>query len=294
MVRKSPIKSIAIILVSCLSGLILITGMGLGNEQKDTTSPSEENGEHKYSNEATIWFLGHCGFALQTENYFLIFDYIEKRLEGLYEEPESRSLATGYINPDEIRDLKVRVFVSHGHGDHYDSVIFGWKEKIPDIEYFFGWQALEEPEYNYLIGPRAEWKDHYTKIYTVNSHHSGVPEVAYLVLVDGLAIYHNGDCKADYKEDIPYLKSKSNHLDIAFMPPVWEEKWDYYWIILELINKMQPKALFPMHVRVGDEKEYFAPFMSTYGPRMKSGQIVLTGNEKGTTYFYKDGRITRK
>lgn len=294
MVKNSPMRSIGITLISCLGGLILITGMGRANEQKDATSPSEEKGEYEYSNEATIWFLGHCGFAVQTKNHFLIFDYVEKRLEGKYEEPEIRSLATGYINPDEIRDLKVRVFVSHGHGDHYDPVILDWEESISDIEYFFGWQASTKPQYNYLIGPRAEWKEDDIEIYTINSHHSGVPEVAYLVLVDGLAIYHNGDCKADYKEDIAYLKSKTDHLDIAFMHPVWEEKWDYYWIILELIDKMQPEALFPMHVRVGDEEEYFAPFASTYGPRMKSGQIVLTGNEKGATYFYKDGRITRK
>ena len=294
MVRKSPVKSIAIILVSCLSGLILTTGMGPGNEQKDTTSPLEENGEHEYSKEATIWFLGHCGFAVQTKNHFLIFDYVEKRLEGLYEELQSRSLATGYINPDEIRDLKVCVFVSHGHGDHYDSVILDWEESIPDLEYFFGWQALKKPQYNYLIGPRAEWKADDIEIYTINSHHSGVPEVAYLVLVDSFAIYHNGDYRANYKEDIPFLKSKADHLDIAFTSCVWQEKWEYYWITLELVDQLKPEIVFPMHVGVGDEEEYFAPFLSTYRPRMKSGQIVLTGNEKGATYFYKDGRITRR
>ena len=153
---------------------------------------------------AKIWFLGHCGFAVATQNHFLISDYVEKTLENQFGRPDSPSLETGYINPEEIKDLKVRVFVTHSHTDHYDSVIYSWEETIPDIEYFFGWQASENPQYHYLTGPRAEWQDDDMQIYTVNSHHSGVPEVAYLVMVDGLAIYHNGDCKADPDNDIVY------------------------------------------------------------------------------------------
>ncbi|UCC79393.1 MAG: MBL fold metallo-hydrolase [Candidatus Zixiibacteriota bacterium] len=273
-----PFRNIGLALCCCLMIFVLPFETGLGDEQ---ISPGE----------AKIRFLGHCGFAVQTENHLLIFDYVEKRLEGKYEEPETRSLSTGYINSAEIEDRKVSVFVTHSHTDHYDPVIFDWEDIIPDIKYFFGWQATEEPQYNYLIGPKAEWEDEEMRIYTVNSHHSGVPEVAYLVLVDGLAIYHNGDCKADYKEDMPYLKSKTDHLDIAFVHPVWEEKWDYYWITLELINQMQPQAVFPMHVRVGDEEKYFKPFKSVYQPKMKSGEVVLTRNKKGAAYLYKDGEI---
>ena len=260
-------------------GLILSAEKGVADEQKN-------------SDEAKIRFLGHCGFAVQTENHLLIFDYVEKRLEGQYEEPETRSLSSGYINPEEIKDRMVSVFVTHSHSDHYDPVIYDWEKVIPDIRYFFGWQASEEPQYNYLLGPKAEWEDEEMRIYTVNSHHSGVPEVAYLVLVDGLAIYHNGDCMVDYKADIPYLKTKTDHLDIAFMPPVWEEKWDYYWTTLELINQMQPKALFPMHVRMGDEEKYFDPFESVFQPKMKLGQVVLTWNKKGAAFYYIEGKIT--
>lgn len=245
------------------------------------------------SAEATIRFLGHCGFAVQTENYFLIFDYVEKRLEGQYREPESRSLETGYINPDELKKSKVRVFVTHSHSDHYDDVIYSWEETIPDIEYFFGWRASEEARYHYLIGPRAEWNDDDMRIYTVNSHHSGVPEVAYLVLVDGLAIYHNGDCKANPEDDIAYLKSKTDHLDMAFVPPVWEEKWDYYRLTTALIDQLNPKAIFPMHVRVGDEEKFFEPFKKTFQPEMEEGRVVLTMNEKGAVYRYENEKINR-
>ena len=32
--------------------------------------------------EAQIWFLGHCGFAVQTQHYFLIFDYVEEFIKN--------------------------------------------------------------------------------------------------------------------------------------------------------------------------------------------------------------------
>ena len=241
---------------------------------------------------AKIRFLGHCGFAIQTQNFFLIFDYVEKSLEGQYQEPGNRSLETGYIDPREIKDRKVRIFVTHNHSDHFDPVIYDWEGIIPDIEYFFGWQASDDSNYHYLNGPRAEWLDNEMRIYTVNSHHSGVPEVAYLVLVDGLAIYHNGDCKVNPEDDIPYLKSKTDSLDIAFVPPVWEEKWDYYRITLELVNQLRPKALFPMHIRVGDEEKFYEQFGNEFRHRMQSGQVVLTWNKKGTGYLYRKGKTT--
>jgi hypothetical protein len=28
---------------------------------------------------AVIWYLGHCGYAVRTQNHLLIFDYQEKR-----------------------------------------------------------------------------------------------------------------------------------------------------------------------------------------------------------------------
>jgi len=35
------------------------------------------------------------------------------------------------------------------------------------------------------------------EIATINSHHSGIPEVAWLIKADGLVVYHNGDCRPE-------------------------------------------------------------------------------------------------
>jgi L-ascorbate metabolism protein UlaG (beta-lactamase superfamily) len=240
-----------------------------------------------------VRFLGHCGFVIETSDHFLIFDYVEKMLEGSYGRPESPSLEAGYIVPAEIRDRKVRVFVTHGHGDHFDPVIFGWEETIPDIQYFFGWKASEEPRHLCLVGPRAEWTEDGLEIFTVNSLHSGVPEVGYLVKVDGLGIYFNGDYQGKFEEDFPFLKTKADRIDLAFLPPLWEEKWAYGRMNSELIRLFQPRAVFPMHVRAGDEAQYFPPFEEAFSPLLESGRIVLTHNRKGVTYVYEGGLVRK-
>ena len=61
-------------------------------------------------------------------------------------------------------------------------------QAVPDIAYFFGWKAAEDPSYHYLIGPRAELKSGGLDIVTINSHHSGGPEMAWLVKVERLVI----------------------------------------------------------------------------------------------------------
>ena len=243
--------------------------------------------------EANIWFLGHCGFAVQTLHYFLIFDYVEEHLRNAYRQPDNPSLSTGYIRPEEIKDLKVRVFTTHEHGDHYDPVIFDWTNHIADIEYFFGWRATNNTEHHHLIGHRASWQDEDMEIHTINSNHSGVPEVAYLVMVDGLAIYHNGDYQGNYQEDVSYLKTMSDSVDLAFLSCVWQEQWTYHRVTLELITGLQPNAAFPMHVRVGDEATYFQPFRETFQPWMDDGRVVLTQNIKGISFYYKIGEITQ-
>lgn len=203
---------------------------------------------------AIVWYLGHCGYAVRTQNHFLIFDYQEQR-DG--QQPKSRpaqpSLDAGWIVPAEIRDLRVRVFVSHSHDDHFDPVVFGWKSAVSDIAYFFGWKASDDVSYNYLVGPRAELKSAGLEIATINSHHSGVPEVAWLVKVDGLVIYHNGDCQpGDPASEYGFLRTKTDIIDLAFVPPVYDTGQKYTEQNLDIFGTFRVRAAFPMHVQAGD------------------------------------------
>ncbi len=282
--KKTVCFGLAVCLTLAVAQGLLFTGQGGGPPDRDV-------GQSLSPKSAVIRYLGHCGFAVETANHLLIFDYVEKMLEEFYGHPSSRSLEAGYIDPEEIMGRKVEVLVTHEHGDHFDPVIFEWEGTVPDIRYFFGWKASEKPHYHYLEGPRAEWKKDGLEIFTVNSHHSGVPEVAYLVKVDGLAIFFNGDYQGDFGEDFPFLKTKADKVDLAFVPPVWEEKWAYGRMNSALIRLFRPAAVFPMHVRVGDEEQYFPSFEKTYQPLLKEGRVVLTRNKKGAAYVYEGGTI---
>ncbi len=205
---------------------------------------------------ALVWYLGHCGYAVRTSNHLLIFDYQERR-DGPQEKvrPARPSLDAGWIDPEEIKDLKVLVFASHSHDDHFDPVIFSWAKQVKDISYFFGWREGADPRSHSLAGPRAEYKTGDFEIATINSHHSGVPEVAWLVKVDGLVIYHNGDCLPDDPAgEYDFLRTKAASVDLAFVFPLIENSEEYGLQNRAFFEKFRPRAVFPMHVQAGGKR----------------------------------------
>jgi L-ascorbate metabolism protein UlaG (beta-lactamase superfamily) len=229
-----------ILLALCVAGV----GAGLAASQSAAGEAAPPGG-------ALIWYLGHCGYAVRTADHLLIFDYQERR-DGQMPKtrPARPELANGWIDPEEIKGLKVRVFVSHSHDDHYDPVILDWKAAVPDIGYYFGWNAADEPSYHCLVGPRAELNSGGLEIATINSHHSGVPEVAWLVKVDGLVVYHNGDCQPeDPGAEHAFLRTKADSIDLAFVPPVFEDDQKYTLQNIDLFTRFRVRAAFPMHVQ---------------------------------------------
>jgi L-ascorbate metabolism protein UlaG (beta-lactamase superfamily) len=240
---------------------------------------------------AAIWYLGHCGYAVRTQFHLLVFDYQEQR-DG--RQPKARptepSLSAGWIVPSEIKDLKVRVFVSHSHNDHYDPVVFTWKESVPDIAYYFGWEVADDPSCACLVGPRAELKTPALEIATINSHHSGVPEVAWLVKVDGLFIYHNGDCQPDNpSSEHDFLKAKTDVIDLAFIFPVYEEGQKYTIQSQDFFRKFRVRAAFPMHAQAGDAM-YFG-FQKAFQAAFP-GLPIYVPMRMGQKFVFEKGRVT--
>jgi len=248
----------------------------------------------KYKNppagEAVVWYLGHCGYAVRTQSHFLIFDYQEER-DGrqIKTRPEFPSLNSGWIDPNEIKDLKVRVFVSHSHGDHYAALISEWKRTIPDIEYFFGWQVPEDRAVHAFPGPRTELKSGGLEIATINSHHSGVDESAWLIKVDGLVIYHNGDCQPpDPFSEHDFLKKKTDRIDLAFVFPFVEKTEKYGVQNQDFFKKFRVSAAFPMHVTAGDA--VYLDFKKAV-QREIPGQAVHVPMRMGQQFTYVNGKI---
>lgn len=230
--------------------------------------------------QAYVWYLGHAGYAVKTKNRLLIFDYWQRGLsQDLF------SLIHGYIDPKEIKDLDVYVFVTHGHMDHFDRTILDWQKTVKSINYVFGWQAFEQPRdnFHYLKGTRAEKEIKGVKISTINCHHDSVPEVAFLVNTDGLTIFHSGDYTGtlnSYKKDIDWFSSKYEGVDIVFTFLVGNTS-------TYTIQKLAPKLMFPMHA-FGMEQLYKASIRNWN--RLKTGAKGLYPRKRGDWFFVNSGQ----
>ncbi|TFH64433.1 MAG: MBL fold metallo-hydrolase [Candidatus Zixiibacteriota bacterium] len=205
------------------------------------------------SGEAYVWYLLHCGYAIKTSTKLLIFDYV-RTTRDVTKTPTVQSLTSGLINPDEIKDLDVYVFVSHSHEDHYDPIILDWRKRIRNLTYIFGWQATDDSSHYHLVGPRASLQIDDMSIYTINWR-SGVPEVAYLVKTDGLTIFFQGDYRSDSGADIDYLLDKCDTVDMAFLGAHTRRWGDASARIVRIMERLRPRVVFPMHYG-GKEQAY--------------------------------------
>ncbi|MDH5386401.1 MAG: ankyrin repeat domain-containing protein [Candidatus Aminicenantes bacterium] len=206
--------------------------------------------------EAAIWYLGNSGWAIKTKSKLLIFDY---QLFG--PQPDEPWLANGHINPEEIKEQDVYVFVTHEHGDHFTPVIFDWKKSIDSIEYILGFAPEKAAEATVLL-PREKKTIDDMEVSTIASTDAGV---GFLVKVDGLTIFHAGDhackqkdLKGPYPDEIDYLADKSNGVDLAFLPITGCGFGDPEAVkngIFYALEKLKPGVMFPMHV-LGFEYQY--------------------------------------
>lgn len=200
--------------------------------------------------DATIWHLGHSGWGVKTREHFLVFDYFDQ--DNL---PDSPGLCNGYIDPREIAGEDVTVFVSHEHADHYDPVIYEWREQVPEITYVLGFRPPQPPPC-----PVEQISPHETRmidgmtVTTIRSNDSGV---GYLIEVDGLLILHAGDhanrnrdLSGDYTPEIAYLETRGARPDIAFLPVTGCNFGDQVAVKIGTeyaLDRLKPLLFVPMH-----------------------------------------------
>ena len=199
---------------------------------------------------AKVWYLAHSGFAVQTESSFLIFDYY-------LDEPKGGTIEQGVIDPKELAEKNVIVFVSHNHDDHFNPVIFEWQKTIPNIRYILSNDIPEIPNAT-MIGPDDTVEQEDLVVKTYRSTDEGV---AFLVQIDGLAIYHAGDLNwwhwegepetynikmaDDYKKQIDLLAGE--RIDLAFVPLDPRQERQYDWGVKYLLERSNVPYVVPMH-----------------------------------------------
>lgn len=230
---------------------------------------------------AMIYYLGHSGWAVKTKNHFLIFDYYEGERNT-----QHKAIKEGFISADEIKDTKVCFFVSHKHHDHYDPIIHDFKDKIPEVKYFVGWESTKEEFIGAPAHSNIEMDD--IRVFSFESTDEGV---GFLVKVDGLSIIHGGDhaywtenSKDLFKIEIDYISEKDNDVDILFLPIANFRGLRPKSItegVVYAINKLKVKAFLPMHGR--DDVNLYKEFAEEVS---EMGFNVLCAKKSGNEFIY--------
>jgi L-ascorbate metabolism protein UlaG (beta-lactamase superfamily) len=200
-----------------------------------------------------IYYIYHSGFAVETENHVLIFDY--------YKEAKENKNAP-VISEKYIRCKKnIFVFSSHSHGDHFNRKIYNWKSYNKNIHYILSSDIKDiDLHANCFIMSENEEK-HIEDVY-IRAYGSTDIGISFLVKVDNRTIFHAGDlnwwhwkedsavdnklAEGAFKAQIEKLKVDIP-IDIAFFPvdPRLEE---YYYIGGQYFaEKIHPKLFVPMH-----------------------------------------------
>ncbi len=207
-------------------------------------------------NEAKITYLYHSGFAVETPQHFLVFDYYRASADT-----PAPGLSEGVIDIEALpEDKKIYVFVSHSHGDHFNPVIFEWSKKRT-VTYILSDDVNADPHNmaNTIVMGAYELVDlDQVIVKTFGSTDKGL---SFLVKVDGVSIFHSGDLnwwhwkafnsdellreEKDFKRELDRVIGED--IDIAFVPvdPRLEEfaflAGEYF------VEKLRPKLFIPMH-----------------------------------------------
>jgi L-ascorbate metabolism protein UlaG (beta-lactamase superfamily) len=250
---------------------------GTSDEKEENYNYSPLLGKTLDGGEAIVWYLGHSGWAIKTKNKLLIFDYYEYN-----KNPDDPLLSNGRINSSEIKDQDVFVFVSHGHEDHFDDVILTWDTQLNRIHYIFGWKVSNDEKYVMMDGERELIKINGIEIVRISSELEN--ESAFLVRVDGLTIYHGGDYYFREKDggNIVYLAETYGDVDVAFIESGFTH------ICNSTIEKLQPRAVFPMHAR-NNERAY-KQYVDTEAHNFPNTRFVCAEN-RGDRFHYRNGEV---
>ncbi|MCP4218635.1 MAG: tetratricopeptide repeat protein [bacterium] len=192
--------------------------------------------------EAVMWRLDTHAWAVKTRNHFLVFDYDRYN----FSVPKRKVLGNGFINPGQIKDQQVTVFVSHKFVEQ-EARVLRWKPHIPRINYVFGYRHVGGPGITCMkAGTTRRVGD--LEIAAIPVDDDGM---AFLVKVDGMTILFSNtriargdDAWKKYKEGVDYLAANGPVPDVAFLPLYTEERLQNG--TLYALEKLTPAVMYPL------------------------------------------------
>lgn len=236
-----------------------------------------------------INYLYNSGFIVETENNILIFDYyLDDPVRG------KKGLEYGTVDIEKLPvNKKILVLSSHSHSDHYNPIIFKWKEKRADIVYIMSSDIKLEFKNDKLFQLAAYEELNHDNV-NIKAFGSTDIGISFLVNVDGVNIFHAGDLNwwhwwdepdkdninAEKMFELEIDKLKGNNIDIAFFPVDPRLKSYYYYGGEYFSRSIAPKIFIPMHFREEFEiTRRFAERLNNSSPRIieisRRGQEII-------------------
>ena len=191
-----------------------------------------------------LTYIFHSGFALETEESILIFDFWMDPAHAMETVLQSQK--------------PVYVFASHFHEDHFTREIFGWKKQKPNITYILSKDILRhrralKDEADAWLAKGTSWSDERISVRALGSTDSGV---SWIVETEDKHIFHAGDLGNWYARFLPdavpgqtvYSKEFEEYID-----PIAHDK--QYLGELKDIRKVADSfdlVMFPVDARIGN------------------------------------------
>jgi L-ascorbate metabolism protein UlaG (beta-lactamase superfamily) len=290
--------------LACIMGLCLGILFSGQNAPAESVSPSADTAAllktPLASKDAIIWHTGQDGFVIKTKSHLLIFDYSR----GGRGTVTDFSLAKGVVNPQEIKDFDVVVFVTHCDGDHFNRTIFEWQKEVKRITYVLGFEPQMPLEKYIHIQPFQEQRIGNLQVAVAPSIDSGE---AYLVKVDGLVICHMGDhgyvideAKEPVVKALDFFAPKGRPIDLLFMngEPYSNPSRGFFHPHLHdgmyiAVDKLVPSAIFPMHGATEETIPRILKLAPSDEARSNIQPKLVLSNRPGDVSIYRDGKIVK-
>jgi len=234
--------------------------------------------------EAVLWYVFDVGWVVRTSTHLFVFDYVPARHMAL--PPTVRPcLASGEIDPAQIRDQSVLVFASFLRDRQHRDTIFSWRKTIRRIVYVIGDRTAGDAAAIH-IPPRTVQRVGDVQVLAVPT--TGYGE-GFVVTADGLTIFYGGDHQgseplwAPFTREIDFVRQRVPKVDVAFLQMMFEEQMPTSRGVLYALEALKPVAMFPNSAVAA--KAFFPEFVRTVA---EAGlpTTVRSARHRGDVFFY--------
>ena len=199
-----------------------------------------------------LTYYYNSGFSVQVGGTLLVFDYWEGENRSL---PAACRLTPGFLRAFE----QIFVFVSHGHPDHFDPVIYDWYKQGLTVNFIVA-NDMPVGTRGSRLAPMQEKQ--LTKDISVKAFASTDLGVSFLVTVYGVTIFHAGDlnlwhwrAESSLKEieeaENAYYEAvaplRQERIDVAMFPVDPRQGYMYDAGANHFIMTEKPRVFIPMH-----------------------------------------------